>query len=492
MEMMSNAIVSIAAMLVTLGILVTFHEFGHFWVARRCGVKVERFSIGIGKPILRWRGKPERGFEHEVPTEYVIGLLPLGGYVKMLGEQDGFGENTGREMPGVSRNRPEDPATDPRLLARAFNQKSLLQRTAIVAAGPIANFLLAIALYWVMFWTGISGLAPVIGHVEPGSPAALAGLAANDEIMAVDGETTATWQEVNLKLLDRLGESGNLVLTVKSEDSSLQQQVMIPLQRWLAGEDEPDLMGTLGIVPWHQYIAPALDQVLPDGRAAAAGLRTGDLIVSANGIDLDTWSDWLDVIRANPESEIAVGLQRDGLPLELSLRPAVRMGEDGAPELDAAGNTQGYIGATVILPQMPQWMNRSLRYSLIEAIPKAVRETWDNSKFVLVSIKKMLAGLISVKNISGPITIAQVAGQTASYGFEYYIGFLAVLSISLGVLNLLPIPVLDGGHLFYYGIEAVIRRPLPRRIQELGMQVGIIVISCLMFLALYNDVNRLF
>jgi regulator of sigma E protease len=471
MEMMSSAFISIAAMLVTLGILVTFHEYGHFWVARRCGVKVERFSIGIGKPILRWRGKPEPGFPHEVPTEYVIGLLPLGGYVKMLGEQDDV---------------------DPAQYDRAFNHKSLSQRAAIVAAGPIANFMLAIVLYWLMFATGVSGLAPVVGHVEAGSPAALAGLMTNDEIKAVDGEETATWQEVNLKLLDRLGESGTIALTVTGEDSSLQRQVNIPVQRWLAGEDEPDLMGALGLTPWHLFIAPELDQVLTEGRAAAAGLRSGDLIVSANGIAMDSWSDWLEVIRDNPESEISVGLQRDGLPLELPLRPAIRMGQDGSPELDAAGNPQGYIGATVVLPQMPQWMNRSLRYSLLDAIPEAVRETWDNSKFVLVSIKKMLAGLISVKNISGPITIAQVAGQTASYGFEYYIGFLAVLSISLGVLNLLPIPVLDGGHLFYYGIEAIIRRPLPRRMQELGMQVGILVISCLMFLALYNDVNRLF
>lgn len=471
MEMMSSAFISIAAMLVTLGILVTFHEYGHYWVARRCGVRVERFSIGIGKPIFRWRGKPEPGFEDEEPTEYVIGMLPLGGYVKMLGEHD-------------------DVA--PAMATRAFNNKPLYQRAAIVAAGPVANFMLAIVLYWLMFTTGVSGLAPVVGYVEPDSPAAIAGILADDEIIQVDAEDTATWQEVNLALLDRLGESGTIEFTVSSAESSLQRRISVPVQRWLAGVDEPDLMGAMGLVPYHQFIPPRLDQVLQDSRANDAGFLAGDLITSSNGLAVQSWTQWLEIIRSNPESELSVGLQRNGLPMELVLRPAIRMGATGEPELDTEGNTQGYIGASVALPQLPQWMNRSMSYSPVAAISEAVEETWNNSVFVLVSIKKMLAGLISVKNISGPITIAQVAGQTASFGFEYYIGFLAVLSISLGVLNLLPIPVLDGGHLFYYGIEAIIRRPLPRGVQELGMQAGILVISCLMFLALYNDVNRLF
>jgi regulator of sigma E protease len=470
MELMGNAIYSLLAMLVTLGILVTIHEYGHFSIARLCGVKVERFSVGFGKPILRWRGKPLAGEPAAEATEYVVGALPLGGYVKMLGEQE---------------------EVSPAQRARAFNHKPLSQRAAIVAAGPLANFLLAIVVYWLMFVTGVSGLAPVIGEVTADSAAAVAGLRAGDEIVAVDGESTSTWQDVRLQLLDRLGESGTLEVQVQTAGSTQTRTLNITLDRWLAGAEEPDLLGALGVIPFHQVIPARIGEVLPGGRAAAAGLVAGDLLTSANGQEIGNWSHWLEIVLASPEQELRVGLLRDGNTLEVALTPAVRLTDEGVPELDAGGRTQGYIGAAGSLPVLPDWMTRNVSYSPIAALPQALNETWENSVFVLVSIKKMLAGLISVTNISGPITIAQVAGETASYGLEYYLGFLAVLSISLGVLNLLPIPVLDGGHLFYYAVEGIIRRPVPRRIQEWGMQFGIVLVAGIMFLALYNDVNRL-
>jgi regulator of sigma E protease len=473
MDILGSTIISLLAMLVTLGILVTIHEYGHFIVARLCGVRVERFSIGFGKPLLAWKGKPGKaGTSSEVPTEYVISALPLGGYVKMLGEQE------------------DDIGPD--LRKQSFGHKSLLQRTAIVAAGPVANFLLAIILYWCVFLAGVSGLAPVVGDVEPGSAADQATLLAGDEIVSVDGQPTSTWQDVRIALLDRLGESGTIELQVSNQNSSLPRTVSVFITDWLGETEAPDLLGSLGLVPYHQVVPPVIEEVVAGGRAEAAGLQPGDLIVASNNEVIRNWSMWLDVVRNNPETALAVEVLRDGYTIQTGLTPAVRLAENGEPELTEEGAEQGYIGASVVVPQLPDWMNRTQAYSVFAAVQRAFAETLDNSIFVLDSIGKMLTGNISVKNLSGPITIAQVAGETATYGLEYYISFLALLSISLGVLNLLPIPVLDGGHLFYYAIEALIRRPVPRRIQELGMQVGMMLVGCIMLLALFNDVNRLF
>lgn len=459
MTVFIDILISIAALLVTLGILVTFHEFGHFWVARRCGVKVERFSIGFGKPLYRW-GKGE--------TEYVIAALPLGGYVKMLGEQD-------HDIPAHEKHR-------------AFNNKSLGVRAAIVAAGPLANFLLAVIFYWIMYITGVSGIAPVVGSVDEESPAAQSGLMSGDEIIRVDNKDTDTWQEVRLAMLNRLGESGTLNLTVRQWQDGQPRGVNIPIESWLSNTGEPDILNSLGITPYRLDIPARIGELVEGGRAEAAGLQVGDLVVAVNGRELDGWFDWVDTIRANPENDLLITVERDGTRQVLTLRPAAQETEDGG--------TRGYIGAAVQqpeeMPTLPPEMNREVSYSVLAAVPRALGETWDNTVFVLASIKKMLVGLISVQNLSGPITIAQVAGETATYGFEYYISFLAILSISLGVLNLLPIPVLDGGHLFYYMIEFVIRRPIPERVQQMGMQLGLLLIVGIMFIAFYNDINRLF
>ena len=458
MEIIQTLSINILALLVTLGILVTIHEFGHYWVARRCGVKIECFSIGFGKSLFSW---------YRGDTEYRIAVLPLGGYVKMFGEQD------------VDISDAEK--------AWAFNHKTLPQKTAIVAAGPLANLFLAVVLYWIMFMTGVSGVAPVIGNLAPDSPAVAAGLQREDEIVSVDGEQTRTWQEVRLALLERLGESGTLHLSFISPDSDLINTADIRLDRWLINEAEPDVLGALGITPYRLDIPAVIGEIVSESRAEQAGLQSQDEILSVDQLEITGWLHWVDIVRDNPEQDLVLQVRRQQQVLDITIRPA--------SSIDNNGNTIGYIGAGVevpeLMPTLPEEMNRAVSYSAFAAIPYAFAETWDNAFFIIDSIKKMIVGLISVENLSGPITIAQIAGQTATFGFEYYLSFLAVLSISLGILNLLPVPVLDGGHLLYYLVEAVIRRPVPEKIQAMGMQLGIFLIVSVMFIAFYNDINRL-
>jgi regulator of sigma E protease len=458
MEMLQTLVINILALLVTLGILVTIHEFGHYWVARRCGVKIECFSIGFGKSIFSW---------YRGDTEYRIAALPLGGYVKMFGEQE----------TDISESEK----------ALAFNYKTLPQKTAIVAAGPLANLFLAIVLYWLMFMTGVSGVAPVVGNLDADSPVAIAGLESGDEIVSVDGEQTRTWQEVRVALLERLGESGRLNIGFISAGSDLINNIDIRIDRWLINEAEPDVLGALGITPYRLDIPAVIGEVMPESRAAQAGLMTQDEILAVDQMAISGWLHWVDVVRENPEQDLFIQVRRQQELLNFNIRPE--------STIDNNGNAIGFIGAGVevpeVMPSLPEEMNRSVSYSAFAAIPYAFTETWDNAFFIVDSIKKMIIGLISVENLSGPITIAQVAGQTATFGLEYYLSFLAVLSISLGILNLLPVPVLDGGHLLYYLVEAVIRRPVPEKIQAMGMQLGIFLIVSVMFIAFYNDINRL-
>ncbi len=461
---MLEFLISVIALIVTLGILVTIHEFGHFWVARRCGVKVLRFSIGFGKAAKSWIGKDG--------VEYVIAPIPLGGYVKMLGQEDTMVADSG-DVPASQRHM-------------SFAYKPLWQRMAIVAAGPIANFILAIFVYWIINVSyGVSGIAPVINGVVEDSAAERAGLQVGDQILAVDGEETIIWQHVSLQMLSRLGESGELTLTIDPAQSSSIREVAIPIESWMGGDTAPDPVSNLGIV---QFEIPAIIAgVIPGGRAESGGLQEGDEVLSVDGRSIRGWTHWVEVIRANPELSLMVVVQRGESQAQLELRPEASIQEDGT----VYGSIGAYVQETRLSEIVPAEYQREIRFGPLAAIQPAVQETWDKSVFVLDSVKKMIVGLISVKNINGPITIAQVAGETASYGLDVYLGFLALLSISLGVLNLLPIPVLDGGHLLYYLIEGVIRRPVPERVQAWGLQLGLLIISGIMVLAIYNDVSRL-
>ncbi|WP_019530517.1 RIP metalloprotease RseP [Dasania marina] len=451
MELLQTVLIT----LFTLAILVSIHEYGHFWVARRCGIKVLRFSVGFGKPLYRWRDK--------LDTEYVIAAIPLGGYVKMLDEREG-------EVPEELRHM-------------AFNNKPVGHRLATVAAGPLANFLLAIIVYWFVFVAGVSGVAPIIDKVEAGSVAELAGLEVGQEIVAVDGEATPTWEALHLRLLERIGDSGEIEFTVKYANSDLTYSSSATVETWLSGVEVTDLMAGIGIELYRPKLIAEIDQVVAGSPAAVAGFKTGDIVVQADEQPIAQWGDWVDYVRERPEQAIAVQYLRNEQVLSSLLTPERK--------IDEQGQAYGQVGMGVKWPEWPPELRRDFQYSPVTALTASLKRTWDMSAFTLQSIKKMLMGLISPKNLSGPITIAKVASASANSGLSSYLSFLALLSVSLGVLNLLPIPVLDGGHILFGVVELITGRPVSDRIQAMGYRLGFFIIISMMMLALYNDISRL-
>ena len=449
-----SALYMIVGTLIALGVLVTFHEFGHFWVARRCGVKVLRFSVGFGMPLLRWTDR--KG------TEYVVAAIPLGGYVKMLDEREG-----------------DVPAE---LAHESFNRKSVYQRIAIVIAGPVANFLLAIVFFWILAMLGSQQVRPVIGGVEAGSIAEKAGLTSGQEIVSVDGESTTGWAAVNLQLVRRLGESGTIALKVREQGSDVETPRSLALDNWLKGADEPDPIRSLGIRPWRPALPPVLAELDPKGPAQAAGLKAGDRLLALDGQPLNDWQQVVDSVRVRPDAKISLSVARDGATIDVPVT-LIAKGEGKA--------ATGYLGAGVKGVDWPPEMLREVSYGPLAAVGEGARRTWTMSVLTFDSLKKMLFGELSVKNLSGPITIAKVAGASAQSGVGDFLNFLAYLSISLGVLNLLPIPVLDGGHLLFYLIEWARGRPLSEKVQGWGVQIGISLVVGVMLLALVNDLGRL-
>ncbi|OZB18885.1 MAG: RIP metalloprotease RseP [Marinobacter sp. 34-60-7] len=444
---------TILALALTLGILVTLHEFGHFWVARRCGVKVLRFSVGFGKPLYSWYDKQG--------TEFAIAAIPLGGYVKMLDEREG-------------------PVPD-KLRDQAFNTKPPSQRIAIAAAGPVANFLFAIFAYWLLSVVGVTTVAPVVGQVAPDSVAERVGLAEGMEIHAVDDHRVTSWRDINMRLLERAGEYGSVTLDVSRDGD--RRQISGALDGWRLNEETPNPLAEFGITPWRPDVPAVLGQITEEGRAQQAGLQPGDRITEVNGEPLSDWFALVEKVRASPEQPLTLTIIREGASRQVEVRPESRT-ED-------SGERIGFIGAGVASVAWPEELMREVRYGPLAAIPNAISETWADTRLTLVAIQKMVTGLLSPTNLSGPITIARVAEASVSSGFEDFIRFLAYLSVSLGVLNLLPVPVLDGGHIVYYSIEAIRRKPLSEQAQAIGLRIGMALILTLMVFALYNDLMRL-
>ncbi|MCD1648501.1 RIP metalloprotease RseP [Marinobacter adhaerens] len=444
---------TVLALALTLGILVTLHEYGHFWVARRCGVKVLRFSVGFGKPMFSWYDKHG--------TEFAVAAIPLGGYVKMLDEREG-------PVPEELRDQ-------------AFTSKPPGQRIAIAAAGPVANFLFAIFSYWLLSVVGVTHVAPIVGQITDESVAERVGLQEGMEIHAVDGHRVSSWRDVNMRILERTGEHG--VISMEVSEDGARGTVSGELSGWGLSDDTPNPLAEFGITPWRPAVPPVLGQISDGGRAQAAGLQPGDRIVAVDGEPISSWFELVEFIRNAPEQTLQVTIERNGEEQSVSVTPEAKTQE--------SGESIGFVGAGVEAISWPEEVLRDVSYGPFAAVPVALSETWADTRLTLVAIKKMVTGLLSPTNLSGPITIARVAEASVSSGFEDFVRFLAYLSVSLGILNLLPVPVLDGGHIVYYTIEALRGKPLSEQAQAFGLRIGMAMILTLMVFALYNDLMRL-
>ena len=446
--------------LVAITILVAIHEYGHYLAARLCGVRVIRYSIGFGRILYSVKDKSG--------TEFAISAIPLGGYLKML---------DAREVEVAPEDYPS-----------SFNAKHPAQKIIIAAAGPFANFVLAFFAYWVLSMQGTLTAVPVIGHVVPDSPAFQAGISADQEILAVDGYPVNTRKDVQLRLLERLGETGEITILTRyweedySADSSLTYQSVIPISGWMRGEEAPDMLADLGI----KFFQPPVSIVNGIGEGSPAenvGILAGDKIISIDGNYIDGYFDWIGYVGARANVEIEFDVLRENRQIRFIVVPERAVSDEG--------KSVGRIGVSVTREPYPSSMLRKQEYGLGEAALKAFSSIGETARLILVSLKKLIFGEISAKNLSGPIGIAKVAADHAKHGFFAFLDFLAYLSMMLGVLNLLPIPVLDGGHIVYCAIEWIKGSPLSDRFQTIGFQVGLVLIFGVMMIAFYNDLARL-
>ncbi|HNQ02987.1 MAG TPA: RIP metalloprotease RseP [Thiobacillaceae bacterium] len=445
---------TVLAFLITLAVLIVFHEFGHYLVARMAGVRVLRFSIGFGQIMARRLDR--RG------TEWALSAIPLGGYVKMLDEREG--------------------AVPPEQLHQAFNRKGVGARAAIVAAGPLANFLLAILLFWGLFMVGVPVAKPVLGDPPSQSAAAMAGIQRGETVLGVNGEKTQSWQDLHWMVLKNALRNGTITLETTDAAGHYHDR---HLQATTADESlERDPLQALGLVQYLPPLPPVIGHLTADGPAQRAGLRTGDRVWTVDSQTVELWQDLVRKVRAAPGRALDLRIERDGQPLEIRITPTIVQEE---------GQAIGRIGAAPRVDPaiMAPYLGES-RYAPWQALQHAVVRTWELSAFSLEMLGRMLIGQASLKNLSGPITIADYAGQSAQGGLASFVAFLALVSVSLGVLNLLPVPLLDGGHLLYYLAELVTGRPVPEKTQEIGQKIGMGLLALLMFFALYNDLQRLF
>jgi regulator of sigma E protease len=452
---LSGILTSVLAFIVAIGVLVAVHEYGHFWVARRLGIKVLRFSIGFGRPL--WRRMGADG------TDYWISAIPLGGYVKLLDEREG-------------NVAPED-------LPRSFNRQPPSRRIAVLVAGPAFNFLFAIAAYWVMFVAGVPAMKPVIGEIAPGSPAAEAGLASGDEIVRVGGARTRTMMDAHLEMLKAMVPDGRATLELEREDGS-RREAQLRYDGDTHALTEPGAMFPgLGIGLWRPRIPAVIGEVLPEGTATASGLQAGDRVISTDGQRIVDWDDWVAYVRERPGETLDLRVERDGETVAIELYVGAA---------DDQGERIGRIGAAPrVTPELWEPVRTEQRYGPIAAAGVAVSETWRMSALTVTMMGRMIMGQVSVKNLSGPINIAQAAGFTAAAGLTAFLSFLAIVSISLGIINLLPIPLLDGGQIVYQCVEIAKGSPVSERVQIVGQQVGILLLLMLMTFVFYQDIVRI-
>ena len=450
-----NILFIIVAAILLLGPLIAIHEFGHYWVARKLGVKVLVYSIGFGPTLLKWTSKKSG-------IQYQLSALPLGGYVKMLDEREG--------------NVAEAD------LPYAFNRQSPWKRIAIVAAGPLINLLFAIVLFWILFLPSQEQLNTRIGKVLPNTPAAQVDLHVGDKVLTVDGEQTSTWEKLNFALVDRAGETGQILMTVDRDGT--QKSVALPIHNFLKDQSQSAL-DILGCLPYRPQMPAVIHQLSEDGAAIRQGMKVGDQILSINGIKMNDWFDVVDVVQKSPEKLLNIDVLRNGQMVHLQVMPQGKR--------DNMGNITGMLGvqSNPAKVNIPNEYKQTIQYNPAQALVMAVDKTTQISGMILNSIVKMFRGLIGLENLSGPITIAKVAGQSAEMGWQTFISFMALMSVSLGILNLLPIPMLDGGHLVYYFIEAIRGKPVSEQIQMMGLKIGMVLLGSMMLLALFNDFMRL-
>lgn len=447
---------NLGSFIIALGVLITAHEYGHFWVARRCGVKVERFSIGFGKAI--WRKVGADG------TEYVLALIPLGGYVKMLDER--------------VEQVPEE------LKSQAFNRKSVWQRIAIVAAGPMANFIFAIFALYIMYLIGVPSLKPVIESTQADTPAAIIQVNKPMQVIAVGERSVRNWEEVTYALVGHIGDDHiELTLAPLSGLMGEERSYRLDTRQWQFDPEKQSPITSLGLDIYRPEITPVLGFVSDDGAAYAAGIRVGDTLVAINDKSYRDWDSFVEQIQASADKLVTITVKRNGEQLNLAVTPKSRT-------LDS-GKVEGVIGVAPTQAPWPEEMRLQLEYGLGESFVVAVDKTWQLVSVSIKMIGKLFTGDVSVKNLSGPISIAQGAGSSANYGLVYFLGFLALISVNLGIINLLPLPVLDGGHLLYYFIEVITGRPVPEKVQEIGFRFGAAMLLMLMSIALFNDFSRL-
>ena len=448
-----NILYTLAAFAIALGILIVIHELGHYLVARACGVKVLRFSVGFGKPLFSRRIGSDR-------TEWSIAAFPIGGYVKMLDEREG------EVSPGEAH--------------RAFNRQTVYRRSAIVLAGPAFNLVLAVLLYWVLFVHGIPGMKPVLGPIKPDSAVAQAGFREGDELLDIDHRKVKTWDDVRWILIQQAVKKAAIDISARDTEGRI---VPYKLDLSHANIDSKDFLSDLGFERVQFFLPPVIDEVTKDGPAGRAGVAAGDRIVALNGEPVKSWAEVAAFIRKNGSVPVRMEIERNGAPVAVNIIP--ELATENGQRIGRIG-----IAAKIDQGEMDRLFTE-VRYSPLEAFIRAFDKTWETSGFTLKMLGEMFLGKISMRNIGGPITIADYAGQSARMGAVAYLNFLALISISLGVLNLLPVPVLDGGHLMYYIAEIVRGRPLSDRAMEIGQQVGMFLLFSLMALAIYNDLHRL-